>query len=81
MNENKSTGRKAPVTRSAVVSALMTIILSTWVGTASASGEVRSAEGSVTGVPAILIILVVLALIVIGVIAVVRFIGRKAKGK
>lgn len=36
---------------------------------------------TVTGAPALLIILVILALIVIGIIAVVRFVGRKTRGK
>jgi hypothetical protein len=36
---------------------------------------------SVTGLPALLIILVLLALLIVGVIVVVRFVGRKAKGK
>lgn len=41
----------------------------------------NAAETTVTGVPALLIIVVVLALIIIGIVAVVRFIGRRAKGK
>ncbi len=39
-----------------------------------------AAEGTITGLPAILIILVILALIVTGIVAVVRFLGRKARG-
>lgn len=40
-----------------------------------------AAEGSVSGLPAVLIILAILALLIIGIVSVVRFIGRRARGK
>lgn len=56
----------------------MVVLLGGMTTTALAADQ--AAEGTVTGLPALLIIVVVLALLVIGIVAVVRFIARKSKG-
>jgi hypothetical protein len=44
-------------------------------------GPALAAEYRITGLPALLIMLVLLAIFIVGVVAIVRFVGRRARGR